>query len=139
MADTLTSERRSRNMSRIRGRNTKPELRLRSLLHRAGFRFRLHARELPGRPDIVLPKYRTVIFVHGCFWHRHPGCKNATTPSTRRNFWQKKFDENVRRDARSSAELEGAGWTLLTVWECELEADADGVVRRLSQKLRQDR
>lgn len=136
MADTLTSERRSWNMSRIRGRDTRPELVLRSLLHRAGFRFRLHAKQLPGRPDIILPRYRTAIFVHGCFWHRHPGCRNATTPSTRREFWQAKFDGNVSRDARNQAALEAAGWTVLTVWECELKSDADGVARRLASELR---
>ncbi|MBN9019085.1 MAG: DNA mismatch endonuclease Vsr [Rhizobiales bacterium] len=138
MADTLTSERRSWNMSRIRGRDTGPELVLRSLLHRAGFRFRLHAKQLPGRPDIILPRYRTAIFVHGCFWHRHPGCRNATTPSTRREFWQAKFDGNISRDARNQAELEAAGWTVLTVWECELKADAGGVARRLASDLRKD-
>lgn len=125
-------------MSRIRGRNTGPELRLRSLLHRAGFRFRLHAKQLPGSPDVVLPKYRTAIFVHGCFWHRHPGCRNATMPSTRREFWQEKFDANVSRDARNQAALEAAGWTVLTIWECELKADAEGVVRRLADELRGD-
>lgn len=138
MADKLTSERRSWNMSRIKGRNTGPELQLRSLLHRAGFRFRLHAKALPGRPDIVLPKFRTAIFVHGCFWHRHPGCRNATTPSTRHEFWQEKFDGNVSRDARNRADLAATGWTVLTVWECELKADAEGVVRRLSRELRKD-
>lgn len=138
MADTLTSERRSWNMSRIRGQDTGPELVLRSLLHRAGFRFRLHAKQLPGRPDIILPRYRTAIFVHGCFWHRHPGCRNATTPSTRREFWQAKFDGNISRDARNQAELEAAGWTVLTVWECELKADAEGVARRLASDLRKD-
>lgn len=136
MVDLLTSERRSWNMSQIKGRNTRPELRLRSLLHRAGFRFRLHAKQLPGRPDVVLPKYRTAIFVHGCFWHRHPGCRNTTTPSTRREFWQEKFDGNVRRDARNRAALEATGWTVVTVWECELKTDAEGVVRRLANKLR---
>ncbi|MDH2089949.1 very short patch repair endonuclease [Rhizobium pusense] len=136
MADTLTSERRSWNMSRIRGRDTRPELLLRSLLHRAGFRFRLHAKQLPGRPDVVLPKYKAAIFVHGCFWHRHPGCRNATTPSTRREFWQEKFDGNVSRDARNRADLEATGWTVLTVWECELKADAESVVSELARKLR---
>ncbi len=136
MVDLLTSERRSWNMSQIKGRNTRPELRLRSLLHRAGFRFRLHAKQLPGRPDVVLPKYRTAIFVHGCFWHRHPGCRNTTTPSTRREFWQEKFDGNVRRDARNCAALEATGWTVVTVWDCELKTDAEGVVRRLADKLR---
>lgn len=135
MVDTITRERRSWNMSRITGRNTRPELRLRSLLHRAGFRFRLHAKELPGRPDIVLPKYRTVIFVHGCFWHRHQGCRNATMPSTRTEFWQSKFDSNVTRDIRNRAALQAAGWTVFTVWECELEKDASGVVERLSRDI----
>jgi DNA mismatch endonuclease (patch repair protein) len=138
MADSLTNERRSWNMSRIRGRNTGPELRLRSLLHRAGFRFRLHAKQLPGSPDVVLPKYRTAIFVHGCFWHRHSGCRNATMPSTRREFWQEKFEGNVSRDVRNQTALEAAGWTVLTIWECELKADAEGVVRRLSYELRGD-
>jgi len=138
MADSLAKERRSWNMSRIRGRNTGPELRLRSLLHRAGFRFRLHTKQLPGSPDVVLPKYQTAIFVHGCFWHRHPGCRNATMPSTRRDFWQEKFDANVSRDARNQAALEAAGWTVLTIWECELKADAEGVVRRLADELRGD-
>jgi DNA mismatch endonuclease, patch repair protein len=136
MADALTSERRSWNMSRIKGRNTGPELRLRSLLHRAGFRFRLHAKQLPGSPDVVLPKFRTAIFVHGCFWHRHPGCRNATMPSTRRKFWQEKFDGNVSRDACDQAALEATGWVVLTIWECELKADAEGIVRRLADKLR---
>lgn len=136
MADTITPERRSWNMSRIRGRNTGPELRLRSLLHRAGFRFRLHANELPGKPDIILPKYRTAIFVHGCFWHRHEGCRNATTPSTRSEFWQAKFDSNVIRDERSRSALQTAGWTVFTVWECELKSDAAAVVERLSHDIR---
>lgn len=136
MVDTLTGERRSWNMSRIKGRNTGPELRLRSLLHRSGFRFRLHAKQLPGRPDLVLPKYRTAIFVHGCFWHRHAGCRNATTPSTRREFWQEKFDRNVSRDARDQAALKAAGWAVLTIWECELEADAEGLAHRLAGELR---
>lgn len=137
MVDTISEERRSWNMSRIKGRNTGPEVRLRSLLHRAGFRFRLHAKELPGKPDFVLPKYRTAIFVHGCFWHRHEGCRNATTPSTRTKFWQAKFDGNVERDRRNSAALEAAGWTVITVWECDLKADADRIVEQLSTEIRE--
>lgn len=136
MADTITRERRSWNMSRIKGRDTGPELRLRSLLHRAGFRFRLHSKELPGKPDIVLPKYRAAIFVHGCFWHRHEGCRNATMPSTRTEFWKSKFDSNVGRDERNQAALKAAGWTVFTVWECELKSDAPGVVRKLSCAIR---
>lgn len=124
-------------MSRIKGRDTGPEMRLRSLLHRAGFRFRLHPKELSGKPDIVLPKYHAVIFVHGCFWHRHDGCRNATTPSTRTDFWQAKFDGNVERDKRNRAALETAGWTVITVWECELKVDADRIVQQLSTKMRE--
>lgn len=136
MADTISAKRRSWNMSRIGGRNTKPELLLRSKLHREGFRFRLHAKELPGRPDIILPKYRTAIFVHGCFWHRHSGCRNATMPSTRREFWADKFEGNVERDCRNQEALRQAGWTVLVVWECELKADPEAVIARLSKAIR---
>lgn len=138
MADRLTSERRSWNMARIRGRDTAPERQLRSLLHRSGLRFRLHARYLPGRPDIVLPKYRTAIFVHGCFWHRHQQCKNATIPSTRTAFWQEKFSSNVLRDARNLAALRDADWKVAVVWECELEADPPSVLKRLIRVLQAD-
>lgn len=128
MTDTLTPERRSWNMSRIRGRDTGPERRLRSLLHRSGFRFRLHDRRLAGRPDILLPRYRAAVFVHGCFWHRHPGCRYATTPATRPEFWRDKFEGNVRRDARNREALEKAGWRVITVWECDLKVDPDAVL-----------
>ena len=124
-------------MSRIKGRDTAPELKLRSLLHRAGFRFKLHVRDLPGKPDIVLPKYRTAIFVHGCFWHRHESCRNATTPSTRTEFWQDKFDSNVERDRRNRAALEEADWNVIIVWECELKADADRIMQGLYAELRE--
>lgn len=97
-------------MRRIRGRNTIPEVAVRRALHARGLRFRLHRRDLPGTPDIVLPARRLVIFVHGCFWHRHAGCRGSTTPSTRREFWQAKFDANVQRDARAGAALVGSGW-----------------------------
>ena len=137
MADRLTREHRSWNMSRIRGTDTRPERQLRSLLHRAGLRFRLHARHLPGRPDIVLPKYRTAIFVHGCFWHRHR-CGNATVPATRTAFWQEKFKGNVLRDACNQAALRSAGWKVQVVWECELDADPSGTVRGLMRSLRED-
>ena len=137
MVDTISEAHRSWNMSRIKGRNTGPELRLRSLLHRAGFRFRLHVKDLPGKPDIVLPKYRTAIFVHGCFWHRHEGCRNATTPSTRAEFWQEKFDGNVKRDRRNRAALKTAGWAVITVWECDLKADADRIVQQISTEIRE--
>lgn len=108
-------------MSRIRGKNTKPELLLRSLLHRAGYRFRLHAPGLPGKPDIVLPKYSTVIFVHGCFWHRHEGCNNATMPKSRTEFWEDKFRRTVERDQEKQRQLEEMGWKVLIVWECEVK------------------
>jgi len=119
--DHLSSEKRSWNMSRIRSKDTGPEMRVRSALHRAGYRFRLHVKDLPGKPDIVLPKYKTVIFVHGCFWHRHKGCSNATMPSTNQEFWKEKFKRNVDRDKREQAELKKLGWNVIVVWECEVE------------------
>lgn len=122
-------------MSRIRGKDTKPEVLLRSLLHRRGFRFRLHAPGLPGKPDIVLPKYRTVIFVHGCFWHRHEGCSNATMPKTHTEFWTEKFHRTVERDVRKKTELEALGWQILTVWECELFADPQDVIKTVENQL----
>ena len=118
--DRLTKQHRSWNMSRIRGANTKPEIRVRSMLHRMGYRFRLHRKDLPGKPDIVLPKYETVIFVHGCFWHRHEGCRYTTSPSTRQEFWQAKFTANVVRDEALRDKLLEDGWRIATVWECAL-------------------
>jgi DNA mismatch endonuclease (patch repair protein) len=110
-------------MSRIRGRDTKPELRVRRFLHARGFRYRLHARDLPGAPDIVLPRYRSVVFVHGCFWHRHPGCRFAYRPKTRAEFWEAKFEGNVERDNRNRAKLERGNWRVFVVWECEISED----------------
>jgi len=118
--DTISKERRSWNMGRIRSKNTKPELLVRSLLHLEGYRFRLHVRDLPGHPDIVLPKLKTVVFVNGCFWHRHKGCIYAYTPKTRKVFWRKKFLANVKRDATKTEALVSLGWTVEIVWECEL-------------------
>jgi DNA mismatch endonuclease (patch repair protein) len=106
-------------MARIKGKNTKPELIVRRVLHALGYRFRLHRGDLPGRPDIVLPKYRTAIFVHGCFWHRHSECSKASMPKTRTEFWQDKFAMNVARDQRNVEALKAAGWHVLIVWECE--------------------
>lgn len=134
MADSLTPERRSWNMSRISAKNTKPEIAVRSLLHRRGFRFSLNRKDLPGKPDIVLPKYKTVVFVHGCFWHRHKGCSDATTPKTRTEFWQNKFDGNVARDKRNVKALKKSGWKVLIVWECDLKKP-DHLADRLQRQI----
>ena len=120
MVDTISTERRSWNMGRIKGRDTKPEILVRSLLHKKGYRFRLHQKNLPGRPDIVLRKYRTVIFVNGCFWHRHENCSDATLPKSKTEFWLNKFDQTVKRDKSNRDELLSLGWKVLTVWECEV-------------------
>ena len=113
------SEQRSRNMSAIKSKNTKPEIAVRKLLHSMGYRFRLHSKDLPGSPDIVLPKYKTVIFVHGCFWHRHENCKYASTPKTRKEFWNKKFTENKKRDSEIQEKIKILDWRSVVIWECE--------------------
>ena len=113
------SEQRSRNMSAIKSKNTKPEIKVRKVLHSMGYRFRLHAKDLPGSPDIVLPKYKTVIFVHGCFWHRHENCKYASTPKTRKEFWNKKFTENKKRDSEIQEKIKILDWRSVVIWECE--------------------
>lgn len=120
--DRITPQQRSDLMRAVRGRDTTPERVVRQRLHRLGFRFRIGVRELPGRPDIVLPKWRTVIFVHGCFWHRHPRCRKATTPATRRAFWEAKFAANRERDRRHARSLRRQGWRVLVVWECQTQA-----------------
>ena len=119
MVDTISEERRSWNMSRIRGKDTKPELIVRSLLHKMGYRFRIHRKDLPGKPDIVLPKHKTIIFVHGCFWHRHKGCRYAYTPKSRVKFWKDKFAGTVKRDNNHQKQLKEMGWSVHVVWECE--------------------
>jgi DNA mismatch endonuclease (patch repair protein) len=119
MTDIVSKEARSRMMSGIKGKNTKPEILVRSMLHKMGYRFRLHMNNLPGKPDIVLPKYHTVVFVHGCFWHRHSGCKYAYIPKSRSDFWNEKFFKNIERDKVNREKLQKAGWVVLTVWECE--------------------
>ena len=118
MADVVDKATRSRMMSGIRNKNTKPEILVRRELHRRGFRFRLHGKKLPGSPDIVLPKWKTVIFVHGCYWHRHSGCQLAYPVKSNKEFWNSKFEANVRRDANAYAALDGAGWRMIVVWEC---------------------
>lgn len=121
-------------MTRIGPKDSKPEMIVRRLLHRLGYPYRLHRRELPGTPDIVFPSRRIAIFVHGCFWHRHPGCKAASTPKTRKDFWFRKFEANVARDARKVAELEADGWTVAIIWSCETK-DRAGLASRLTDFL----
>jgi DNA mismatch endonuclease (patch repair protein) len=118
-------------MSGIRGTNTQPELRVRRHLHAAGLRYRLHMKGLPGRPDLVLPRFRTAVFVHGCFWHQHPGCRFATRPGTNAEFWQAKFATNRERDQRKEAELRVLGWRVEVVWECEGDERLEGLVDSL--------
>lgn len=120
LPDFLTSAERSARMARVGSKNTNPELLVRRLVHGLGYRFRLHRRDLPGRPDLAFPSRRKVIFVNGCFWHGHPGCKRATLPHTRREFWQAKIESNAGRDNRNQAALVGQGWSVLILWECEL-------------------
>lgn len=115
---------RSEVMARVKSKNTQPELRLRRALHATGLRYRLQAKELPGRPDVVFRQVRLAVFVHGCFWHRHPNCEHARMPKSRLDFWKPKLTANVERDVRQRSELEAAGWTVITVWECEVQNDA---------------
>lgn len=136
MTDKLTPQRRSWNMSRIRSAGTKPEMVLRSVLHRMGFRFRLHRRGLPGRPDIVLPKYHTVIFVHGCFWHQHPGCIEAVRPKTNEKYWAAKLEGNVKRDKKNRRALRREGWRVFRFWECQIEKDPIRIAMRIAKELR---
>lgn len=140
MTDIVDKKTRSRMMAGIKGKNTKPELALRRALHALGFRFRLHSGNVHGRPDLVLPKYRAVVFVHGCFWHRHEGCRYTTTPSTRPEFWQAKFEANVVRDIAVRMALLEDGWRVATVWECALRKPDQiaASVERLSDWLLSD-
>ena len=128
--DHITSERRSWLMARVRGKDTSAELKVRRAVHAMGFRFRIHREDLPGTPDLALPKHRLIILVHGCFWHRHSGCKKATFPKTRMEFWEDKFNMNVSRDLRVRHNLETLGWRVEIVWECET-ANQDRLANRL--------
>ena len=141
--DKLSPERRSWNMSRIKSRNTKPEILVRRVLHRMGYRFRLHDKVskklyakgvLPGKPDIVLAKYKTVIFVHGCFWHRHEGCKGATTPKTRTEWWVDKFERNIQRDKMNMEILDALGWKVVVIWECEIQLKELGELQEVIEE-----
>ncbi len=137
MTDIYEPRKRSKIMSRIRGRGTKPEIIARRIAPRLGFRFRLHRKDLPGRPDIVFPRHRAVIMVHGCFWHRHPGCKHASTPKTRKSFWKNKLEDNVARDKRNETALRELGWRVIVIWECETK-DREAVADRIESFLLQD-
>lgn len=132
--DTISKDSRSALMSRIRSKNTKPELAVRSILHRLGFRFRLYRKDLPGHPDIVLPKYRKIILVQGCFWHGH-SCRLASRPKSNQEYWSRKIASNQERDRHSRAELEAAGWSVLELWECEIRSGT-GLVQRITEFMR---
>lgn len=139
MADRITPEQRSKNMSRIKGRDTKPEIRLRSAMHRAGLRFRVCRVDLPGRPDIVFPRQKLAIQVRGCFWHQHENCGGRRTPRSNLDYWKPKLERNIRRDAEKDEALRELGWSVMIVWECEIKAPngvAD-VVENITHKLRQ--
>ena len=123
-------------MSRIRGKDTSIEVKVRKYLFSKGFRFRKNDKRLPGKPDVVLPKYHTVIFIHGCFWHRHPGCKDTTTPKTRTEYWLDKFERNVANDRARYEDLEAAGWNVITLWECDINKRFDETMSRVVQELK---
>jgi DNA mismatch endonuclease (patch repair protein) len=136
VADIVDVKTRSRMMAGIRGKDTRPEMLLRKALHAMGHRFRLHAQDLPGRPDIVLPRYRAAVLVHGCFWHRHGGCRFATTPSSNTEFWRRKFEGTTERDLRNLLALRAAGWRIATVWECSVRSGgASAAAKRVSEWL----
>ena len=135
MTDIVDGKRRSELMAGIKGYDTVPERNVRRIAHRMGLRFRLHRKDLPGRPDLVFPKHRLVVFVHGCFWHRHQGCRYAYLPKSNVAFWSEKFSENVARDARQEAALKALSWRVLVIWECETRYEAT-VERRLARLTR---
>ncbi len=134
--DPFTVEERSEIMRRVKGKNTKPEVWVRSVLHRMGYRFRLHRKDLPGNPDIVLPRHRTVIFVHGCFWHQHPGCRKAKIPSNNHDYWSRKLRRNVQRDQEAKLLLKECRWRVLTLWECEIPRQEEALREVLEKALR---
>lgn len=135
MSDKLTPEKRSWNMSRIKGKDTKIEVEVRKYLFSKVYRFRKNDKRYPGKPDIVLPKYHVAIFVHGCFWHRHEGCKDATTPKTRTEFWLEKFDKNVKNDQIKQEKLRELGWKVIVIWECELKRSFQETMDKVEKEL----
>jgi DNA mismatch endonuclease, patch repair protein len=134
LGDPPPSPERSAQMALVKGKGTKPEMFVRRLVHRMGYRYRLHRRDLPGHPDLTFPSRRKVIFVHGCFWHRHSGCKSTRTPKTRVDFWERKFNDNVRRDVAAQEALVAKGWQVLVIWECEIR-DVSALEKRLCKFL----
>ena len=134
--DIWSKKKRSEVMSKIRGKNTKPELLLRSALHKCGYRFRIHRKDLPGNPDIILSKYKTAIFVHGCFWHYHADCGEGRLPKTNTKFWNEKLVKNMERDKRNIAALKKSGWAVMVIWECEVEKQLPKVISRLKRHWR---
>lgn len=135
MSDRLTKEHRSWNMSRIKGKDTGIEVAVRKRLFSLGYRYRKNDKRLPGKPDIVFPKYKTVVFVHGCFWHMHSDCKIARIPKSNTNFWIEKLNNNVEKDRKNRDKLEEMGWKVITVWECEIEKDINAVTQRIIREL----
>ena len=133
--DKFSKKKRTEVMSNIRSKNTKPEILLRKELFKRGFRYRIHDKKLPGKPDIVLKKYKIAIFVHGCFWHLHSGCREGRLPSTRREYWEPKLLGNVLRDKLHVSNLEKLGWTVLTFWECEIDKSLDEIITKISKHL----
>lgn len=133
--DIMSPEKRSHVMSKVGSQDTEPEMKVRTALHRAGFRYKLHVDDLPGTPDLVFPKHSTVIRVHGCFWHRHNCEKGRQVPETRREFWKQKLERNEERDRKNKRKLEEQGWTVLTVWECELQEQPEDTIERLITRL----
>lgn len=135
MADNLTPAQRKKAMSSVQQQNTKPEIIVRSILHRLGFKFRKNVSSIVGKPDIVLPKYKTIIFVHGCFWHQHKGCKKSRRPKTNIDFWNIKLDKNIERDKKTEIELKKKGWSILIIWDCEVK-DKDLLIQKLKTSLK---
>lgn len=136
MADSLSPEKRSWNMSHIRSKNTSVEVKVRKYLFSLGFRYRKNDKRLPGKPDIVLPKYKTVVFIHGCFWHRHPNCKRATTPKTREDYWIPKFQRNVENDKKNISILQSSGWHTIVIWECEVNHQFEQTMEMVVSEIR---
>lgn len=139
MSDRISTEKRSWNMSQVRSKDTSIEVTVRKYLFHEGFRYRKNDKRLPGKPDVVLPKYRTVIFVHGCFWHRHEGCKRASMPATRVEFWQAKFNKNVENDRKNKVLLSESGWHVIVIWECEIKKNFEATMGRVVMELKNHR